>query len=258
MATYEVETDQGTYQLELDQELDDTPQNRELLQRLVGEQLRYHQGTRNTAGSLLTQALGGVRDAVQGAVDLPASIYNTVTEMVSMDPPGGPGPRRRALPEVQMPQLPDVEPPQTGLEKATRIGAEIATDVFASLAIPGVKTRMARLLGHEGPTVQPSSLMFEAGRPAARGGIAGTQPVPTLAKASGPLLGELSEGATNLASVLQLPRTMPAIRAMTQAEASTAVQRLLASVGEHHHLTQQAGPVRDLFDALQAQVLRYR
>src|SRR5919109_1919790 len=113
MPTYEVETDKGTFQLEIDRELDDSPASHQLLQRLVSQQLQQQ----NTPLSLATQVLGGVRDAAQGVLDLPASLANTITEFVSPHPPGGP--RRRVVPEVQAPQLPDVAAPQTTTEKAT-------------------------------------------------------------------------------------------------------------------------------------------
>jgi hypothetical protein len=255
MPTYQIETDQGRYQLELDQEVSGDAQGHALLERLLHEQLRgQSQAPQTTPGSVLTQVAGGIRDFAQQAIDTPVGILNAGLSFVNPQPPG---PGRQPPPyQIASPQLPNTAPPQTGLEKGVRVGAEIGTDVLAALAVPGMKTKLARLLQSD-KALRPPGLMFEPGRLAARGGT-GIKPVPTLAKPSGPLLEELSEGATNLATVLQLPRTMPAIRAMTLPEATTAVQRLLASVGEHHQLTQQAGPVRDLFDALQAQVLRYR
>jgi hypothetical protein len=254
MAVYEIETDQGTYELELDRELDDSPESHQLLQRLLADQLSQQQAQQNTPASLATQALGGARDAVQRLVDIPANLANTIGEFISPDAPGGP--RRRAVPEVSMPQLPNVSAPTTGLERGVRVGAELGTDVLATLALPGMKAKLARLLQSDA-ALRPPGLMFESGAAAAKGGLPGG-PVKTLAVPSGPLLAELSKPAQNLASVLGLPTAMPAIRAMTLPEAQAAVQRLLASVGEHHHLTQQAGPVRDLFDVLQAQMLRYR
>jgi hypothetical protein len=259
MPKYEVQMDDGgRYELELDQEVSNDDAGRGLLQQLVHEQLAAAKRPPefDSVWGLGTQILGGARDAVQGVVDLPAKIGNVITEFVSPDAPGGP--RRRIVPEVQMPQLPDTEAPQTPAEKVVRTGAQVGTDAAFGLLLPGIRERAARLLLPERSAVRPAPLMFEAGRPAARGGIAGTKPTRTLAAPSGPLLEELSTPAQNLAALLRLPTSMQAIRHMTQPEASAALQRLMATLGKDFNLAQMQGPAKDLWQAIEQQLLRYR
>jgi hypothetical protein len=255
MPVYEVETDRGTYELEIDRELDDSPASHQLLQRLVAEQLRQQQSAQNTPGSLATQALGGLRDAAQSVLDLPAQIGNVITEFLSPDPPGGA--RRRVVPEVQAPQLPDVSPPQTTAEKATRLGSQVAADLAGTLVLPGIREKAARVLLGERAPVKPSALMFEPHTLAARGGT-GTRPVKTLARPSGVLLEELSTPAQNLAELLGLPKTTQSIKHMSQSEASAALQQIMRTLGKDFNLTQMQGPTKELWEAIEQQLLRYR
>jgi hypothetical protein len=252
MPTYEVETDRGTYQLEIDQELDDSPQSHALLQKLVAHQLRYADASeRNTAGSLATQVLGGVLDFGQQLLNTPAQIASTISEFVSPDAPGGP--RRRVVPEVQAPQLPDVAPPETGLEKGVRIGSNIATGVATSLVSPAVRSGLR--LRSSAPPGAP--LMYEPGRLVGRSAMPGFPRVPTLAQPTGVLTGELSEGASNLARLFEMPRTMEGIRKMSQMQTLQARARLLSKVPDYD-LAQEQGPLRELLEVLEQQILRYR
>jgi hypothetical protein len=257
MPRYEVDLDDGRrFEIEVDQDIPDTDAGRSTLARLVERELAFQRATRNTAGSLLGQAIGGVRDAVQGAIDTVPGIANTVTEFLSPDPPGGP--RRRVVPEVQTPQLPDTEPPQTGLEQGVRIGTTVATDLAAGLLAPGVRERAARLLFGEPPTVRPAPLMFEPGRPVARSAPAGQKLVPTLAVPGASQ--ELSEGAMRLAQLFDIPFRPQDIQKMTLDQALHAKGRLVNRLSPYDYaeLMSSDTPVAELIQAIEAQILRYR
>jgi hypothetical protein len=86
---YAVDTDKGTFEVALDQEVPDTEAGRVLLQRLVAQQLRYQEAERQRPQNRVLQAV----------LDAPAALANTMTEFISPDPPG-PG-RRRVVPEVK-------------------------------------------------------------------------------------------------------------------------------------------------------------
>jgi hypothetical protein len=187
------------------------------------------------------QVVGGLRDFAQQAIDVPVGIANAALSFVNPQPPG---PGRQPPPyQIESPQLPGVSPPQTTAERVTRTGTTVAADVLATLALPGMKTKLARLLQSD-EALRPPGLMFEPGAAAAKGGLPGG-PVKTLAAPSGVLTQELSEGATNLATVLGLPKTTASIKAMTQPEATKALRRIMSTVGEHYDLLQRPGPAQD-------------
>ena len=109
MPVYEIELEDGrVFEVEVGLEIPDTPRGRALLQRLVAEQHRNEQFSRQAmpvqtaVGDIGRGIVGGVRDVGQQAIDLPVGILNTITEFISPDPPGGPrrpqetpgGPRR--------------------------------------------------------------------------------------------------------------------------------------------------------------------
>lgn len=357
--TYAVETDRGTFEVELDREVPDTAEGRALLQRLVGEQLHYQQQDRQTPknrvlqtvldapaalantitsfispdppggprrrvvpeirpdalqlgstveraisptslhtyeieladgrqvrvnlpfavednergrqilaraaqlhlkaqempGRLATQAFGGARDAVQGTLDLPASILNVISEFMNPLPPHGG--RQRAVPELVMPQLPSAEPPQGVAETVTRYGSQIGTDVLAMLALPGVRERVARLLFGELPTVHPTpGLMFDPKSPVSRA-VPGYKPTPTLSAPGGALLEGFSDEAAALAQKLGLPQTMRDVALMSQRQASAAQRTLLESVTDPAQLA-EGTPLRALLDIVEAQLYRFR
>jgi hypothetical protein len=256
MAVYEVETDQGTFEIEVDREVPDTPEGRKVLARLVARELAFQRSTRNSAGTIVGQMVGGVRDAAQQVLDLPAQIGNVISEFVSPDAPGGP--RRRVVPEVQAPQLPEVEPPQTKLEKGVRVGSQVATTLAASLLAPGVRDRAARLLFGEPPTVRPVPLMFEPGRPVARSAPAGQKPVPTLAVPGASQ--ELSEGAMRLAQLYDIPFRTRDIQKLSLEQALRAKGRLVNRLSPYDYaeLMSSDTPVAELIQAIEAQILRYR
>jgi hypothetical protein len=205
---------------------------------------------------LLRQVGGGMRDATQQALDVPAQVANVITEFISPDAPGGP--RQRVVPEVQAPQLPDVEPPTTPVERGVRLVSHLATTLATALLAPDVAERVLIKLGLlKVPRGVP--LMFEPGASAAKSVPAGQKPTPTMAVPSGVLTGELSAGAANTAKVLGLPHTMASIRAMTQAEAAAARAKLIDAVGDAYELVAESGtPAAELYQAIEQQLLRYR
>jgi hypothetical protein len=169
MATYEVETESGTYEIQIDGTLPEGPEGEKVLQRLVKQQLRQQQlpdpkDYPNDAQALLgiaKQVPGGVRDAGQSLLDLPTSIANVVSEFISPDPPGGP--RRRMVPDVQSPQLPDVAPAKTPLERTVRFGSQLAADAAGSLLFPQVRQGASSLWQWLRPRPTGKNLMFEPG-----------------------------------------------------------------------------------------------
>jgi hypothetical protein len=288
MPTYQVETDDGTYELELDGALPEGPAGEQLLRRLLRDQLRQQPrsptGYANDAQALLgmgKQVLGGVRDSAQGLLDLPSNIANVISEYLSPDPPGGP--RRRLVPEVQSPQLPDVDPPQSGVEKALRITGRLAGDASGAMLLPPVRHGVATLarklrpgakLGKE-LMFEPGSvardiaerqmrrpqLDYEPGSPTARGARETNHPMvqrraeKTLAEPTELLKSPASEGAQNLAKLYGF--TVEDIPQMSQAAALFHRRRLLSAVPDY--ATQvEAGPLRDLLQRLEDHLLRFR
>jgi hypothetical protein len=246
---YSVETDQGNFEVELDREVPDTPEGHALLQRLVADQLRYQQASQNTAGAFLKQTLGGIRDAGQQVLDLPAEILNAVTEFVSPDVPGGP--RRRVLSAVHSPQIPSPPPPQTWEEYVTRVLANIGTNLALTPALPGVRRWLKSPPG--GP------LMFEPGRAVSRSAPSGWQRVPTMAAPSGPLLTELSDGARATARLLGLPDNVGQIAQLSQAQAAQALGVLRqAAAGDPALLADASTPLGALFATIQQRLLSFR
>jgi hypothetical protein len=312
MPTYQVETDEGVYELELEGELPEGPAGERLLQRLLRDQFRQQsrppestltpqqaqrwqvlgeksealkaelgQGI-TAAGRAATQVAGGVRDAAQGWLELPASIFNVIGEFISPDAPGGP--RRRLVPEVSSPQLPDVSPPQSGLEKALRVGGQLAGDTAGALLLPPVRHGVATLgrklrpgakVGNE-LMFEPGSvareiaerqmrkgarLDYEPGSPTARGARDTHHPSVqrraerTLAEPTELLRTPPSEGVQNLARLFGFEAEE--IPQMSQAAALVHRKRLLTAVPDYA-TQQEAGPVRDLLERLEEHLLRFR
>ena len=75
MPVYEVETDQGTFELDVDQEIPDTLQGWAILQRLIAQQLtdqafdRRNFPVQTAAGDVGRGVVGGVLDATQQVLD---------------------------------------------------------------------------------------------------------------------------------------------------------------------------------------------
>jgi hypothetical protein len=286
MPTYQIDTDAGTYEVELEGDLPEGPAGERILQRLLREHLRQQPPTpyANDAQALLgmgKQVLGGVRDAAQGVLDLPANIANVISEYISSDAPGGP--RRRLVPEVQSPQLPDVAPPQGGVEKALRLGGQLAADAAGSLLLPGVrrgvgavarKLRPGQKLGKE-LLFEPGSvardiaerqmakpkLDYEPGSPTARGAKDTNHPMvqrraeKTLSEATELLKTAPTEGERNLARLFGFE----AVDIPTMSQQATLIhRRRLLSVVPDYGTQQEAGPLRDLLERLEQHLLRFR
>jgi hypothetical protein len=288
MPTYQVETDDGTYEVELDGDLPEGPAGERLLQRLLQQQSRQPPrpptGYANDAQALLgmgKQVLGGVRDAAQGLLDLPSNIANVITEYISPDAPGGP--RRRVVPKVQSPQLPDVDPPQSGVEKAVRFGGQLLGDAAGAMLLPPIRHGVASLarklrpgatLGKElmfepGHTareiaerqMRKPQLGYEPGSPTARGVKDTNYPFvtrraeKTLAEATELLKTPPSEGVQNLARLFGFEAED--IPQMSQ-QAALFHRRRLLSVVPDYATQQEAGPLRLLLERLDQQILRFR
>jgi hypothetical protein len=222
-----------------------------------------------------------VRDAAQSLIDAPANIANVISEYISPDPPGGP--RRRLVPEVQAPQLPNTAPPQTGVEKALRMGGQVLGDAAGAMLIPGVRHGVASL-GRKlrpGPKVgkelmfepgsvardiaerqlRQSKLDYEPGAAAAKGVKDGGGPFVsrraerTRAAPTDLLKTAPTEGEQNLAHVFGF--RVEDIPEMSQQAALVRRQQLRHAVPDY--ATQaEAGPLRDLLERLEQQILRYR
>jgi hypothetical protein len=298
MPTYEVETADGVFEIELEGELPEGPEGERILQRLLQQQLRQQPAlpdptqvptVADDAAALLrtgkqaaTQILGGVRDSVQSLIDLPVQIGNVITEYVSPDAPGGP--RRRLVPEVQSPQLPDTAPPQSGWEKALRFGGQALGDAAGAMLLPGVRRgvgAVAKKLRPPGHTLgkelmfEPGSvardiaeqqlrkpkLDYEPGAPAAKGqrewhpsGVGSVPAAKTLGEVPELLKTVPSEGERNLARLFGFEAE--AIPDMSQIQ-TLQYRNRLAGVTDYATQT-EPGPLRDLLERLEAQILRYR
>lgn len=249
MPRYEVDTDQGRYEIETDQPVPDDARGQVLLQRLLARQLLAQRASQNTAGSFATQLVGGVRDAAQQFIDLPAEILNAISLFVSPDPPGGP--RRRVIPEAQLPQLPNTVSPQTFEETATRWLANLGANLALTPAFPGVRRWFQ----------SPSTpMLFEPGRAVARGAPASFPKIPTVAPATEILQKPMSEGAMRLAQLFDIPFDTRQIASMSHTQALAARRRILSRIPDYDvaELRQQGGPLGELLEAIDQQILRYR
>ncbi len=253
MPRYRVITDQGTFELEVDREIPDTPQGRAVMQRLVAEQLQaqddrgfaQHNFPIGTAvGDIARGIVGGVRDAAQQLVNVPTAILNVITEGISPDPPGPPGSRRRLVPEVAAPQLPDFDSPRPGLERGVRTGTNITTDAALALLVPGMRRALARRLrilgsGFKRPR-QGVPLMFETTHPqfSSKRAVArqrpGQPPAKTLAtvESQPSLMRPLSEGAKRTARLFDISiNNNGDVITMTLEQATQARRRILSRLG---------------------------
>ncbi len=282
MPRYRVKTDQGTFALEVDQAIPDTPQGRAVMQRLVAHQLAEQESrafaqrdfpVATAVGDIGRGVVGGMRDAAQQIIEVPVSILNTITEFISPDPPGPPGSRRRLVPEVAAPQLPDFDPPRPGLERGVRTGTNITTDAALALLVPGMRRALARRLrilgsGFKRPR-QGVPLMFETTHPqfSSKRAVARQRPgqpaIKTLAtvESQPPLLRPLSEGAKRTAKLFDISiNNTGDVITMTLEQATQARRRILSRLGvDGVRLAEQPNtPIGELMQVIEAQILRHR
>jgi hypothetical protein len=261
MPTYEVETDQGTFQLEVDQPVPEGEPGQRMLEGLVAEQLqaeafeRRNYPVKTAVGDIGRGIVGGVRDFGQQFIDLPVDIFNAISELyLSPDPPGGP--RRRMVEDLQAPQLPDVGEQRSGLEQGVRTGTTIATDVLVStFAVPALRRAfLTKLLGSQ----RGVPLMFEPGATAARAANRFEKGVKTLAEVTTESILDTppSTGAHNL-SRLVFDFNASDIPKMTLTRAINARKRILTKIPDFD-LQQSGGPLGELLERLEAQILRHR
>jgi hypothetical protein len=276
MPKYQVEMETGDqYELELDEALPDTPESQDVLQQLVHEQLRQPSTTGpsvwESAGRLGGMAVQGAGKGVLGMLGAPADLANLASRGVKAgahavgielpEPrkiPGGSADLEQFVTE-KIPDAIGMARPMTAQTTAERLTEDVgraAAGVFPFLRIPGVKQRMSQLL-YDPHAVRPTPLLYEEGTVAGRGAT-GIKPTPTLAKPAGVLLTELSKPAQNLAEVLQIPTSTAGILRLSQVDSQAALTRLLNTLGTNYALVRQEGPARDLFEMLEAQVLRFR
>jgi hypothetical protein len=249
---YEVELDTGErLVVGLEHEIPDTPAGKQLLEQAAREQLARKQ----MPGRLGKQVLGGARDAVQGVLNLPVDILNAGLSYLN---PVAPGPGRPPPPvQVEQPvQLPEVAEPTTPWERAVRTGSQLATDAGLSMAIPGVRRGVGRVVRGPEPTVPPAPLLFEEGSVASRG-TRGFPPTRTVAAPTGPLTQEFSEGARNMAKLLHIPSEMRVIQHLSQAEAALIRGQLQRLAGSDLSLL-ESGPLGEIYEAVEQRLLSFR
>jgi hypothetical protein len=229
---YRLETDQGVFDIESPVELADEKAAEEVLHRLLLE--RQHPPApvqpEPTLTGLATQVVGGLRDAGQGILDRAVGIPNVITEFISPAPPGPPGTRQRLVPEIPTPTLPDVDAPQGYGEQATRTATRIAAELLP----------VARPIGR----ALSGLTRFEAVPPLAET----TRAVPSVTA-------PLSEGAQAMARMIGLTER---VDSLALRPASIYRQRLEALINNMPEVLEQEGPVKELWQALEQQILRHR
>lgn len=259
---YRVELEDGSvYELELDQEIPDTPRGRALLQRLVALELRKQPSEtfKNlpTAGSVAEQALGGVIDLAQEPIDMVTDALNSLglfTGIPTGTTPGGMT-RSTVMPQVDAPQLPNVRDPVNAPEEVARTGSSVLAGLALSLLSPAVRRGIGRAFGHQ-PREVP--LMFEPGRAVSRPLNRHTPAVPTMAAELPDILKTRPSEAAGTLGRLVFDLNPTDIPHMSHEAAVAARNRILTKVGTEFDLTQEAGPLKELLDRIESRILMFR